>query len=46
MREWKECACMIEAEDVREPDVQILDGKMPKTGRKKNQHVTSVFAIR
>lgn len=26
---------MIKAEDVREPNVQILDGKMPKTGRKK-----------
>lgn len=42
MREWKECACMIEAEDVRESNVQILDGKMPKTGKKKKINMLQV----
>lgn len=32
MREWKECICRTEVEDVREPKVPILDVKMPKVG--------------
>lgn len=44
MREWKEYVCMIEAEVIKEPNDQILDAKMSKTGLEKNQHVTKCLS--
>lgn len=34
MGKWKACVCTVEAEGVREPGVQILGGKIPKTEEK------------